>query len=262
MKKTIYLISLIAIMLSASACQQDNGANKSSQLEIQESKPINPPIHSDRIKNATLLIRIESIQPDRVVQAFDMGTLVQYWGETYLVTHNHYGDMLEDKNIIQLRDADNHKIRSISGFEFRSLIVYHDPGTLVLLAPDGLTDVLTPVNVDHQPQLQPGDIVQVAYRGGAERDKVEILDAVIEEITLSGGTPVCKLRFPDGKLPSSGDSGGGVWFGESFVGNTWSIVLDDTVVETPGIGEPVSEIQTNFSYAAIFAKMFLQRQTR
>jgi hypothetical protein len=203
-----------------------------------------------------LLIRIESIQQDRVIQAYDMGTLVQYQGETYLATHNHHGDMLADTNIIQFRDAENHKIRSISGFEFKSLIVYQDPGTLVLHAPDALTDTMTPVNIDHQPQLQPGDIVQVAYRGGAQRDRVEILDAVIEEITLSGVTPLYKLRFPDGPLLSHGDSGGGVWSGGILVGNTWSIVMTSTVTETSGAGEPVSETQTNLSYAAIFPETF------
>ena len=255
MKQTVYLITLIVIVFS-SACQPEAGVGESLKVEIQESKPINPPMHSDRIRNATLLIRIESIQPDGVSLGYEMATLVQHQGATYLVTHNHYGEMLQDTNIVQLRDAENRKIRSIYGSEFKSLIVYQDPGTLVLRAPDGLTDALTPVNLDHQPQLRPGDIVQVAYRGGAKREQVEIVDAVIEEITVSEVTPVYRLRFPDGQLLSPGDSGGGVWYGESFVGNTWSIVLTYTVAGTSGTSDPASETQTNLSYAAILPEVF------
>ena len=216
-------------------------------------------MYSERIKNATLLIRVESIQPDGVTLGYDMGTLVQHQGETYLVTHNHYGDMLQDMNIIQLRDADNYKIQSIYASAFKNLIVYQDPGTLVLRAPDGLTEVLTPVNVDHQPQLQPGDIVQVAYRGGARREEVEILDAVIETITVLGETPVYRLRCLDGQLLSPGDSGGGVWHDGSFVGNNWSIVLTYAVEATSASTdtlEPTPMTQTDLSYAAIFPQLF------
>ena len=255
MKQTIYLITLIVIVFT-SACQPEAGVGESLKVEIQEAKPINPPMHSDRIRNATLLIRIESIQPDGVSLGYEMATLVEYQGAIYLVTHNHYGEMLQDMNIVQLRDAENRKIRSIYGSEFKSLIVYQDPGTLVLRAPDGLTDVLTPVSIDYQPQLQPGEIVQVAYRGGAKRDHVEVLDAVIEEITISGVTPVYKLRFPDGQLLSAGDSGGGVWYGETFVGNNWSIVLTYTVAGTSGTSDRANETQTDLSYAAILPKMF------
>jgi len=250
MKNIVYLITLIVIYLITSGCQQE------MQLELPGSEPIHPSIHSKQIKQATVLIVAKSIHADRITMGYDMGTLVQYQGETYLVTHNHYGEMLQDTNILELSDAQNHKIRSISGFEFKNLIVYQDPGTLVLRAPDGLTDVLTQVNMDHQPHLQPGDIVQVAYRGGAQRDNVEILDAVIEEIALSGVTPLYKLRFPDGPLLSHGDSGGGIWSGGILVGNTWSIVMTSSVTQASGAGEPVSETQTSLSYAAIFPETF------
>jgi hypothetical protein len=258
MKETIYLITLIVIVFT-SACHPEAGVGESLKVEIQESKPINPSMHSDRIRNATLLIRIESIQPDGVFLGYEMATLVQYQGATYLVTHNHYGEMLQDTNIVQFRDAQNHKIQSMYGSEFKSLIVYQDPGTLVLRAPDGLTDALTPVSLDYQPQLQPGDIVQVAYRGGSKRQQVNIVDAVVEEITVSGVTPVYRLRSLDGQLLSAGDSGGGVWYEGSLVGNTWSIVLTYAVEATSATTdtiEPASMTQTNLSNAAIFPEIF------
>jgi hypothetical protein len=256
MKKYVFLISLIVIVLSISSWLRGTGANESTGIELEASESFNPPMYLDRIKNASVLIVARSIHADRITLGYDMGTLVHYQGETYLVTHNHYGEMLQDSNLLELYDAENHRIRSISGFEFKSLIVYQDPGTLVLRAPYGLTDMLTPVSLDLQPQLQPGDIVQVAYRGGAKREQVEIVDAVIEEITVSGVTPVYRLRFPNGPLLSPGDSGGGVWYGESFVGNTWSIVLSYTVAATSGASNLVNETQTNSSYAALFPEAF------
>jgi hypothetical protein len=249
-------IVLIMIVLTASGCQQETRMMENVKPELQPSAPSISTLPAERIKQATLLIRIESIQPDGVSFGFDMATLVQYQGELYLITHNHYGEMLQDMNIVQLRDAENHKIQSMYGSEFKSLIIYQDPGTLVLRAPDGLTDALIPVNLDHQPQLQPGDIVQVVYRGGAKREQVEIVDAVIQEITLSGVTPVYKLHFPDGPLLSPGDSGGGVWYGETFVGNNWSIVLTYTITETSGPSDPASATQTDLSYVAIFPELF------
>lgn len=97
---------------------------------------------------------------------------------------------------------------------------------------------------------------QVAYRGGAEREKVDILDAFIETVTVLGATPEYRLRCLDGQLLSPGDSGGGIWYGENFVGNNWSIVLTYAVEATSGTSEPTPMTQTNLSYAAIFPNMF------
>jgi hypothetical protein len=86
---------------------------------------------------------------------------------------------------------------------------------------------------------------------------VEILNAVIEEITASGITPVYRLRCLDGKLLAPGDSGGGVWYGETFVGNTWSILVTQQIEVSSGTSEPVSEeTQTDLSNAAIFPEIF------
>jgi len=259
MQKTFYLITLIILMLGVIGCQPETGTSENTNLEIQETELIDPPIYANRIKNATLLIRVESIQPEGVFVGYDMGTLIQHQGETYLVTHNHYGDMLQDMNIVQFRDAQNRPLQSMYAATFKSLIIYEDPGTLVLRAPDGLTDTLTPVSVDHLPQLQPGDIVQVAYRGGANRDQAEILNAVIENVTVRGGAPVYGLRCLDGQLLSPGDSGGGIWYGESFVGNNWSIVLTDVIEATSAATDsmdPTTMTQTDLSYAAIFPQIF------
>jgi len=256
MKNTIYLITLIVIVLTASGCRQENVMSAGMKPQSNQPEPSNAPLYSDRIKNATLLIQVESIQPDGVTMGLDMGTLVQYHGDTYLVTHNHYGEMLGDTNILELRDAQNQLIRTMYGSEFKSLIIYQDPGTLVLRAPEGLTETLIPVSIDNQPQLQSGDIVQVAYRGGAERAAVEILDAVIEEITLSRETPVYKLRFPNGQLLSPGDSGGGVWYGGTLVGNNWLILMIQTIEVSSGTIQPASETQTPWSYAAILPDIF------
>jgi hypothetical protein len=155
MKKILILTSLIFALVTIS-CQ--------SIVLAEKTAPQTPKADPIQIKNSTLLIVAESIQPSGISLAYGIGTLVEYQGETFLVTHNHWGDMLQDQNLIELRDGDNRMIKPIYASEFKSLVVYRDAGTLVLRAPAGLAGVLTPASLDNGPQLKPGDTVQVAQR--------------------------------------------------------------------------------------------------
>ena len=44
---------------------------------------------------------VEDIQKAGVTLAYDMATLVKVQNENFLVTHNHWGEMLKDMNIIE-----------------------------------------------------------------------------------------------------------------------------------------------------------------
>ena len=154
MKRILILASLIFALVTIS-CQ--------SIVLAEKAVPQAPLVDPLQIKKSTLLIVAESIQPSGISLAFGIGTLVEYQGETFLVTHNHWGDMLQDQNLIELRDGDNKMIRPIYASEFKSLVVYQDAGTLVLRDPAKLVDVLTPGALEDAPQLKPGDTVQVAH---------------------------------------------------------------------------------------------------
>jgi hypothetical protein len=184
-----------------------------------------------------------------------VGTLVQCQGEIYVLTHNHFSDLLDDTNTVALRDANNRTIKLVFGSEFKSWIVYQDPGTMVLLAPDFLADTLTPAKLDTQSQS--GDFVQLTHRGGPNRDSIEIISAVIEEIDTFESTPVYILRSQEGQYLAPGDSGGGVWFNGLLVANNWAIIPKSSIRTTSGKNNSASEIQTNLSIAAVLPELML-----
>lgn len=247
MKKTLIFITLMITLISVSY--------KSISWVVQ-SRPDQLKSNPDQIKNSTLLMVVESIQPTGIKLGCGMGTLVNYQGESFLVTHNHWGDMLQDTNIIELRDAENRLIRTIYGYEFKSLIIYKDPGTLVLHAPDGLADAVVPGSLDISLTLKPGDTVQVAYRGQTNLDRLEVLDAVVTETGLTGVVPVLTIRSLDGQLIRPGDSGGGVWHNGKLAANTWAVLATSLVVGTSGQIDQTSQTFTDLSYAAILPDVF------
>ena len=254
MKKNFILVILI-IALATISCQSSPMAEKHSPMTEKASYDSLMP-DPGQIKSSTLLIVVENIQKTGVTLAYDMATLVKVQNENFLVTHNHWGDMLKDMNILELRDADNKLIQLIYGSEFKSLIVYQDAGTMVLRAPEGLADSLTPASLDRATQLKPGDTVQVTHHRQPNRDQVEILDAVVVDISLSRDTPVYTLRSLNGESLQPGDSGGGVWHNGKLVANTWTVITKYAVVDAAGTVDPASETLTELSHAAIFPQGF------
>ena len=244
MKKILFLMTLLIPLVSCQFIPSDRKVNPASEEYFTE-----------KIRQATLLIKIASIKPENMSVGYSIGTVVQYREEIYLVTHNHYDDLLDDMNIIEFRDSENHKIKQIYAFDFKKWIVYQDPGTLVLCVPDFLADALTPVKFEPQPQWKPGDTVQVAHRGGPDRDKVEILEAVIEEIGTSKSTPVYRFRSLDGQEIAQGDSGGGVWLNGTLIANNWAVITKSSITTTSGNPSSASEIQTDLSIAAVLPEL-------
>jgi hypothetical protein len=243
MKKILILVILM-ITLILIACQ--------SSALTHKAGPVNPQVELESINAATLLIKVENIQTTDVTLGYSIATLVQYQGETYLVTHNHWNEMLPDRYIVELRDANYTLIHTMYAHEFKQLIVYQDAGTLVLRAPDRLLDSLQPGRLEITPRLQAGDIVQVAHRSYPDITQVEITEAVIEERCYRKGVAVYTLRNLNGLPLHPGDSGGGVWHHGKLVANTWTVTTKYTTIDTAGTIDPSSETLTDLSHAAIF----------
>jgi hypothetical protein len=242
MKKILFLISWMILLISCQVIPSDKQTIATPQDDF-----------SDLILQATLLIDVIAIQSDVASIERSVGTLVQYQGEMYVLTHNHYSGLLEDTSTVALRDSHNCTIKLVFGSEFKRWIVYQDPGTMVLLAPDFLADNLTPAKLDIQPQL--GDIVQLVHRGGPNRDSIEILSAVIEEINTYESTPVYILRSQNGTYIAPGDSGGGVWLNGVLIANTWAIISKNFVTTASGNRDSTLQIQTNLSVAAVLPEL-------
>jgi len=246
--KKILLAIILVIALVSIACQSTPLAAK---VQVKDTRT-----DPEQIKNSTLLFVVESIHETGVALGYGMGTVVQYQGGLFVVTHNHWGNILEDTNIVEIRDANNRMLQPIFTSKFKSLIVYQDAGTMVLRLPDGLSDKLTPASLYRETQLKPGEAVQVAHRRQPDRDRVEILDAVVVDISLSKDTTVYTLRSLDSQYLQPGDSGGGVWHNGQLVANTWTIITESTVVDADGNVDPARETLTDRSHAAIFPEGF------
>ena len=271
-------VLLITILFSQISCGLLSGSiqtktslpEPTSALESQPTRiptpstdpTLNPPSNQDEeaqaIHNATVLIRMQSPQMQKttgigVFLGSGMGSLIQHNGIILLVTHDHWGEMLQDYSIVEFRDADNKMIKPIYGYEFKKLIIYQDAGTLVLHPPQELIDQLPPVNVDTFTQVTPGATVEVVHRENPAREKAAIQKAVVEEIITYQGLPIYSLRSLDGQQIKPGDSGGGIWFNGALVGNTWVTLAEkkESVVETSGNSQEENLIYTDLSYAAI-----------
>ena len=182
-----------------------------------------------------------------------IGTLIEYRGEILLVTHNHWGGVLQDATIIEFLDADNRLLTRILGSLWKSLVVYQDNGAQILRPPEGLVsaDHLTPAGLPASITVEPGEFVFVAHLENPERVKIAILSAKVVEITTQRGIPVYKLRTLDGQTIQTGDSGGGIWHDGVLVGNNWSVLMKPAG-ETQALSGNGDDglVFTDLSYAA------------
>ena len=122
-----------------------------------------------KILNATLQIEI-SISTDasgsRSVKGKSLGSLVWDGEKTLLVTHNHWGEILQEQAAVKFYDAHGRLVKTMSGSEFISLMCYLDGGTLILNSPVEWNGQGQPVVENDLLQLKAGDVVLVAQHEG------------------------------------------------------------------------------------------------
>jgi hypothetical protein len=210
----------VEISLAQTPTQPQPAAVIPADLELAE----------EQIRGAS--VSIVMLSPTLHVESADgnfigqgIGSLVVYRGVILLVTHNHYGEILQELTIIQFRDADNRLLLTILGNLWKSLVVYQDAGTQVLRAPEGLASLLAPAIHPASVSVMTGEVVFVARRENPKREKITILPVVVEEIKDKQGLPIYQLRSLDGQVIQPGDSGGGIWHDGGLVGNNWVVLM-------------------------------------
>jgi hypothetical protein len=184
------------------------------------------PNQTDQVKilNATLQIEI-SISIDAkgsgTVKGKGLASLVWDGERTLLVTHNHWGEILQERADVKFYDARGQLVKTMSGSEFISLMCYLDGGTLILSSPAEWIGEAQPVVENDPLQVKAGDFVMVAQHDGSKQMEVTLVKAQVEAVTTYRGVPVYKLKDLEGKPAQKGDSGGGIWYKGKFVGNLW-----------------------------------------
>jgi hypothetical protein len=156
------------------------------------------------------------------VSARGLGTVAANPGGVVVITHDHWGDLLDTAMVARFSDAHGRPLVELTGREFRRAILYRDGGTLMLRAPAGLATEVAAFG-DGEP-VGPGVTVQILHRRAGRDHAIEVVDAVVESIAWKE-RPVYTLRSVDGQSILPGDSGGGIWLDGRLQGNMWTTVM-------------------------------------
>ena len=233
MKQVIYTgVVIIVAVVSLAAC----GAPAQPRQEVErESAAVYQSVKY--ILDATISITLHAPNPDNPAEVFSargLSTVVYYKGRNVLITHDHWGDVLDQLAYARFWNRDNELLLELKGAEYQELIRYRDGGTLILSAPEGLIadqlptlnnpaalPAIVPAALADEADVQVGDKVLAVVRDPGAPHRVEILEAVVESVEDQQGLPSLTLRRENGKPIEPGDSGGGVWCGGRLVGNMW-----------------------------------------
>jgi len=195
------------------------------------------PIDSDEVE------RIEAGQ-ERIITkcSSGLGTLVNHKGEILLITHDHWR-CLDRLGKVQFRNAAGEQLYVLDGETFKDLIRYRDGGTLILGRstgedrPDYLSALVWSSRKESVRLIVPaelgiginagiGETLMIVRQGRNGATSVDLIKASVESIEERWGQPAYELRSANGENIMPGDSGGGLWLGEYFVGTMWKSWLD------------------------------------
>jgi hypothetical protein len=191
--------------------------------------PIEPEIAKD-ILNNTVQIRMFAPLPSNgqtdnqtFVMAQGLGSLALWQGKNIIVTHNHWGAMLEDAEYAQILDTQGRMLLKLGIVELKALILYRDPGTMILAAPVGHPAGST---LDEQISMQTGDVVTLVHQAADDPNRINLLQAKVVYSKNYKGQLVYKLAIADDGKIIPGDSGGGIWLDGKLMGNMWASYLN------------------------------------
>jgi hypothetical protein len=142
-------------------------------------------------------------------KARGLGTLVHMNDQVYVVTHDHWGELLDTAEMAQFFNANGVLLAEISGAFFRNLLHYRDQGTLLLQAPPELA-FASGVEVNGRELATGSQVFLARYQPGTE--VVEVVAAMVTAVTEREGIPAYLLQTADGTPVIPGDSGSGIWF--------------------------------------------------
>jgi hypothetical protein len=166
-----------------------------------------------------------------------LGTLVNLHGEIILITHDHWGP-LDPLGLVQFQNSAGDPLLELDGATFKDLIRYQDDGTMILgRSPGGnRSDYLSalisisqakykrrivPAELGRGETIQEGETLVIVRQGRNGSKAAELTEVSVESVGEQWGQLVYKLITAQGENIMPGDSGGGLWLGDHFVGNIW-----------------------------------------
>jgi hypothetical protein len=185
-----------------------------------------------RVLDVTVQITVKFRQAGQPLEAYGLGTLFADGGKQYLITHNHWGEVLQNASLIEIHDVDGKLLVRLIGFEFNQEL--ERTSWVPEMLPSG-----SPV--------QQGAIVSVALRDTLDRSRVTVMEAVVESNCVCSGLPGYQLRSLEGTPVLHGDSGGGIWVDGKLAGNMWATVKRDRNEQSPAASLPASQNPGNYS---------------
>lgn len=164
--------------------------------------------------------KLES-DPGKYLLTGGLGSVVIWQGEYVIVTHNHWGNEIEQAEYVQFLDWKGKLLRTLVRDKFMNLILYSDPGTLVMYDPTA-TWVSKGHLGDHR-SVAAGDIVTIAHQDLIILSQVELIQAIVMDQHQENGRSVIGVQVMGDEMIVSGDSGGGVWLEGELIGNIWAV---------------------------------------
>lgn len=197
-----------------------------------EQQPVEPlPVPPDEYRP---IARVESY-----IIAEGLGTVVRVDGRSYIITHDHWSQLAANAGEVQFRDATGTLLAEMSLYEFKSLILSRNGGTMVVAAPDFLQKpamIVTNARVTEHDDLW---LVHL-HEGRVIASQVQKVAADVKN-----GVAVWRLQ---GQTVVSGDSGGGVWVNGRLAATTWTAVMMESQTNS-------ERRATDLSIAAVFEGM-------
>lgn len=163
--------------------------------------------------------------------ALGLGTLLEYDGERYILTHNHWPNSLVDVKRVELHSASGEPLVTLDRAAFLTLVRYRDAGTLLLAAPQ--LPGVSAAQLGDRNSLASGDKLRLAVRDARNGSAITVIQARVERVGGKGNPGQLRLHGPKTAV-APGDSGGGVWHEGQLVGNLWGII--ETVQKSPRPG--------------------------
>lgn len=176
-----------------------------------------------------------------------LGTLVQDGPNKYIVTHDHWSQLVDNLNKVQIRNASDDLLLELDRALFYSLIRYRDGGLMVLVAPEEISS-LAAVPVNKGAALTDGQTLHIAFWQPEAELPVSVEPVTVEMTETYEGQPAIKMRSLNGRTVVQGNSGGGVFSAGQLVGTMWETIVQKHLVDNQATGETSS---TDMSRAAL-----------